>query len=343
MISRLADRTLEQIRPLFDANLAATLAGRWAAQNRLPGSLGRFEHLVVHYGLVKGTAQPVAARKGLVVFASDHGIVHEGVTAEAQDDTQRQVRQFLQGGSAAGVLCRSCHIDPLLVDVGLAAEPETGAVGRKIAGGSRSMSQTAALSTEQTVAALETGIRLAEELALRFEVVGLGQLGVGGSCAAAALLSAFSGRDAADCAQREPGLDEATFNRRVQVIRTAVNLHQGEAITPLGILRTLGGLDLAALTGFILGAAARRLPVVVDGFTAGAAAVAARALSPDSLDALIFPHVDPSRPHSYLLHFLSVQPLLDLRIQEEGGFGAALGLAMLDLALHQYAEVQGPA
>jgi nicotinate-nucleotide--dimethylbenzimidazole phosphoribosyltransferase len=126
------------------------------------------------------------------------------------------------------------------------------------------------------------------------------------------------------------------------VLRTAINLHQAEAINPFGVLRTLGGADIAAMTGFILGAATRRLPVIMDGFTAGAAALAARALAPDSLDALIFPHADPSRPHLYMLRFLSVEPLLDLRIHEEEGFGAALGLEMLDLALHQYAEVQGP-
>lgn len=343
MISKLVDRTIEQIRPLFDANLAAGLAERWAAQNRRQGSLGRLENLVIHYGLVKGSTQPVAARKGLVIFAADHGIVHEGVTAEAQDESRRLVRQFLQGGSPAGVLCRSAQIEPLLINVGLVAEADTGAIDRRIAPGAKNMSKTAALTTEEAVAAMETGIRLAEEMALRFEVVGLGQLGVGASCAASAMLSAFSGRDTADCAQREPGVDEATHNRRVQMIRAAVNLHQAECITPFGILRTLGGLDLAAMTGFILGAAARRLPVVLDGFTAGSAVLAARAMSPDSLDALIFPHVDPTRPHAYLLHFLSVEPLLDLRIHEEGGFGAALGLEMLDVALHQYAEVQRPA
>lgn len=343
MISALLDRTLEQIRPLFDANLAAALAERWAAQNRRPGSLGRLENLVVHYGLVKGTAQPVAARKGLVVFAADHGIVHEGVTTEAQDETRRQARQFLQGTSPAGVLCRSCQIDTLLVNAGMAAGSETGTIDRQISQGSQSMAKTAALTAEEAGAALETGIQLAEELALRFEVVGLGQLGAGGSCAASAMLSAFSGRDAADCTVREPGLDDAVYNRRVQVLRTAVNLHQAEAINPFGVLRTLGGADIAAMTGFILGAAARRLPVIMDGFTAGAAALAARAMAPDSLDALIFPHVDPSRPHLYMLRFLSVEPLLDLSIHEEEGFGAALGLEMLDLALHQYAEVQGPA
>lgn len=340
MISKLIAHTIEQIRPLFDANLAALLAERWAAQDRHPGSLGRLENLVLHYGLVKGSRQPVAARKGLIVFAADHGIVHEGVTVEAQDETARRVRHFLQGGSPASVLCRSSQVETLLVDVGLAHEPETGAVNRRIAAGSQSMAKAPALSADDAIAALETGIRLAEEMALRFEVVGLGQIGTGASCAASAMLCAFSGRDAADCAQQEPGLDEAAYNRRVQMIRTAVNLHQGESITPFGVLRSLGGLDLAAMTGFILGAAARRLPVVMDGFVSGAAALVARGFSGDCLDALLFPHADPTRPHSFLLRFLAVEALLDLRISEENGFGAALGLQMLDLALHQYAEVQ---
>jgi nicotinate-nucleotide--dimethylbenzimidazole phosphoribosyltransferase len=225
----------------------------------------------------------------------------------------------------------------------MASGPETGAIDCQIASGSQNMAKTPALTAGQTVAALEAGIQLAGELALRFEVVGLAQLGAGGPCAASAMLSAFSGRDPADCAVREPGLDDAVFNRRLQALRAAVHLHQAEAVTPFGILQTLGGPDIAAMTGFLLGAALRRLPVILDGFTAGAAALAARALAPDSLDALIFSHVDPSRPHLFLLRFLSVEPLLDLGIHEEGGFGAALGLEMLRLALHLYAEVHSPA
>lgn len=343
MISDLIDRTLQQIRPQFDESLAAELNLRWASQPKRTASLGRLESLVVHYGLVKGTVQPVADRKGLILFSGDHGVVHEGVTTEAQDETRRQVRQFLQGVSAASVLCRSSQIETVVVDAGMLGDKETGAVDRRIGEGSGNLAKGAAMSAAETVAAMEAGIRLAEEMALRFDIVGLGQIGVGGSCSASAMLCGYSGRDAVDSVLREPGLDEATYQRRVQVIRAGVNRNQRDAVTPFGILRSLGGLDIAAMTGFILGAAALRLPVVMDGFTSCAAAVSARGFAPDALDALMFSNAGTERPHAYVLHFLSVTPLLDLQIHEESGFASALALQLLDTALRLYAGIRAPA
>jgi nicotinate-nucleotide--dimethylbenzimidazole phosphoribosyltransferase len=342
MMTPLLKSTLERIRPLLDELLVEELTRRWAGKAKRPGSLGRLESLMIHYGLVKGTPDPAVRRMGLAVFASDHGIVHEGVTAEAQDDTQRQVRQFLRGGSAASVLCRNGRVEPVLVNAGVCGPNPAGALDRKLGEGSANLSKGPALTVEQLMAALDMGIQLCGELAERFDVVGLGQLGVGGSCAASAMLCAASGRDISDSAVREAGLDDAIFNRRIQAIRAGLHLHQNETVTPLGILRTVGGLDQAAMTGFILGAAALRLPVIVDGFTAGAAALCARALAPDSLDAVIFSHLEPQRPHAFLLRFLSVEPLLDLQIEEGSGFGAALGLQMLATALCLRAEIEDP-
>jgi nicotinate-nucleotide--dimethylbenzimidazole phosphoribosyltransferase len=339
MISPLVDQTAARIRPLFDQALASALASRWPD----PGALGRLEHLATHFGLIRGSAHPAAPRKGLILFASDHGVVHEGVTREAQDDSHAQARAFLHGSSPASVLARASHSDTLLVNVGLCGPSITGAVDRPIAPGSANFVHAPALSHEQAVAAMEAGIRLADEMALRFDVVGLGQLGGGSSCPAAAMLSAFSGRDAADCVDREPGLEDAVLQRRILAVRSAVNLHQAETVTPFGILRTLGGLDLAAIAGFLLAAAALRLPVIADGFISATAALVARAIAPDSLDAVIFPHVEPSRAHTYLLRFLAVDPLVDLNARQSNGFGAALGLQLLDLALRLHAEARHPA
>lgn len=343
MISELIDRTLQQIRPQFDEKLAAEIGSRWTSLPKQKSSLGRLENVVVHYGLVKGTAQPVADRKGLILFAGDHGVVHEGVTTEAQDDTRRHVRQFLQGVSAASVVCRSSQIEMVVVDAGMRGAKETGVVDRRVGEGSGNFAIGAALSPGDTVTAMEAGIQVAEAMALRFDIVGIGQLGVGGSCAAAAMLCGFSGRDAADSALREPGLDEATYQRRVQVIRRGVHLNKRETVTAFGILRSLGGLDIAAMTGFILGAAALRLAVMMDGFTSCAAAAAARGFAPDALDALMFSNAGAERPHTYALHFLSVAPMLDLEIREESGFGSALALQMLDTALRLYAGIRVPA
>ncbi|MBI4892632.1 MAG: nicotinate-nucleotide--dimethylbenzimidazole phosphoribosyltransferase [Acidobacteria bacterium] len=342
MKSSILGENLLAIRPLFDEKLAAALNQSWNALPKPTGSLGKLESLVVHYGLVRGTATPLARRKGLVLFAADHGVVHEGVTAGTQEETRNAVELFLRGGTAANVLCRNTHTETVVVDAGVRGAPILGTLDRKSGEGSQNFTKSAALTEQQLFNALETGIELATEFALRFDIVGLGQIGLGGGCSAAAILSALSGRDAADCTILEEGLEESLRDRRLQAVRSAVRSHQKESITPLGVLRTLGGLDLAQMTGFLLGAARRRLPVMLDGFTAGSAAALARALAPDSPDAFLFSHVTPSRPHNYLLKFLSVEPLLDLQITEETGFGAALGLQLLDTALQLHAEIGAP-
>ncbi len=342
MKSTILAENLAAIRPLFDDKLAADLTHSWTTLPKPLGSLGRLESLVVHYGLVRGTATPQARRKGLVVFAADHGIVHEGVTAGAQDETRTAVALSLRGGTPTNVLCRCSNIETVIVNAGICGSPIPGVIDRKSGEGSENFTKSPALTEEQTVHALEAGIELAAEFALRFDIVGLGQIGLGGSCSASALLAALSGREAAECTLFEEGLDDTVRDRRVQAIRTGVRFHQSSTITPLGALRALGGLDLAQLTGFLIGAARRRLPVMLDGFTTGAAAMLARALSPDSPDAFLFSHVTPHRPHAYLLKFLAVDPLIDLQITEESGFGAALGLQLLDTALHLHSEIGAP-
>ncbi|HEY3440235.1 MAG TPA: nicotinate-nucleotide--dimethylbenzimidazole phosphoribosyltransferase [Paludibaculum sp.] len=339
MISPKVRTAIESIRPMLDQNLAAKLNSQAAGQPRGALSLGSLDDVVFHYGLIRGSAEFVLHRKGLIAFASGHG-----VASEAGDNgptrTAGAVRQFLRGGSAAQVLCRHAGIEPLLVNVGLCGEEEPGALNFPIAPGTANIASTAAMTVEQTNAALEIGLQLAAEAAARFDVAGLAQIGAGGSIAAAALLSAFSGRDAAETTPQNPEDSSAGHARDVQSARTAVTRHQAEAASSFGSLRTLGGLDIAAMTGFLLGAARHRLPVVIDGFVAGVAAVVARAMAPDSLDAMIFSHREPSDAHSFLLRFLSVDPLLNLRISEAEGFGSALAIQTLESAIRLHREIR---
>ena len=332
MISPKIRTAVESIRPMLDQKLAADLNARVTSQPGQTLSLGRLDDLFIHYGLIRGSANCVLRRKGLVAFAADHGVMAE-FGSDGPVQTLRAVRQFLRGGSAAQVLCRQCGIEPLLVNVGLAGEEEPGGLNFPIAAGTMNIARGAAMSEEQTNAALEIGLHLASEAAARFDVVGLAQLGAGGDLAAAALLSALSGREAAETTVQNPGVSNSDHTGRVQSVRSAVVRHQAEAVSHFGSLRTLGGLDIAAMTGFLLGAAVHRLPVVIDGFTAGVAAAAARAMAPDSLDAMIFSHRAPVAAHAFLLKFLSVDPLLDMGFVEASGFGSALGMQMLETAI----------
>ena len=331
MISPKIRVAVESIRPMLDQNLAAALSARVNQPGR-GLSLGRLDDLYIHYGLIHGSADCVVRRKGLLAFAADHGVMAEfGVGGPAR--TLCDVRQFLRGGSAAQVLCRKCGIEPLLVNMGLAGEEEPGGLNFPIAAGTVNMARGAAMSEEQANAALEIGLQLASEAAVRFDVVGIAQIGAGGDLAAAALLSVLSGRDAAETTVQNSGDSSSEHVHRVQSVRSAVVRHQAEVVSRFGILRTLGGLDIAAMTGFLLGAAVHRLPVVFDGFSAGVAAAVSRAIAPDSLDTMIFSHRVPSPAHDLLIKFLSVEPLLDLRISEAAGFGSALAIQTLETAV----------
>lgn len=330
---------MDKIVPLLDRNVAAAIADHWTERTKNTGGLGQLEALVVHYGLIHSTAAPQIQRKGLYIFTSDHGVVQEGLTAEAQDATSGLMRQFLHGGSAAQVICRQARIEPVLVDMGGRSAGEPGALNFRVAAGSANICRGPAMTEAQVNAALEVGLQLAEEAAGRFDVVGVGQIGIGASAAASAMLSAMGGRDASETTGRNEGLDDATLNRKVQAVRTAVARNVGEIHSPLGTLRVLGGLDIAAMTGFVLGAASRRLPVVIDGFVAGAAAMVARGLAPDCLDAVMFASLSPDRAHAILMKFLSVEPILDLGIREASGLGAALAIQLLDTAVRLYHEV----
>ncbi|MGJ5817420.1 nicotinate-nucleotide--dimethylbenzimidazole phosphoribosyltransferase [Paludibaculum fermentans] len=333
---------MERIRPLLDPAVVAAITDRWTALTRNSGGLGQIEALVVHYGLIHGVSTPQIQRKGLYMFSGDHGVVQEGISAEAQDATASLCRQFLRGGSAAQVICRQARIEPVLVDMGGVSPGEPGALNYRIAAGTANICRGSAMTEAQVNSALEVGLQLADDAAGRFDVVGLGQIGVGGSVSASAMLCAMGGRDASETTGRNEGLDDATLNRKVQAVRTAVARNRADTVSPQGTLRCLGGFEIAAMTGFIIGAAARRLPIVIDGFVAGAAAMAARGLAPDCLDAVMFSHLSPDRAHAILLRFLSVEPILDLHLRESAGLGATLAIQLLETSLRLYQEISAP-
>ena len=332
MISPKICSAIESIRPMLNHEIAAAFNARVADRAKEAISLGRLDELALHYGLIRGSADNVLRRKGLIAFAADHGVAAE-TCPDGAERTLGAVRQFLRGGSAAQVMCRRAGIESLLVNVGLAGEEEPGALNFPIASGTRNITQGEAMTELESNAALEIGLRLAAEAAARFDVVGLAQIGEGCSLSAASLLSAFGGRDAAETTLQIPGESAADHLVKVQIVRSAVARHRVNTVSHFGSLRTLGGLDIAAMTGFLLGAAGHRLPVVIDGFTAGAAALVARAIAPDSLDGMIFSYRQPGAAHTFLLQFLAVEPVLDLQISDPCGLASATAIQTLETAI----------
>jgi len=322
----------------MDAHLATEIRARWTQLVLPPGSFGRLENLVVHYGLIRGKVVPSISRKGMYIFCADHGVAAEGVSLWPQDVTRTMVRTFVRGGAVINAMCRQFGIELAVVDMGVRGPAETGVVDCKIAEGTADFTRAEAMTAEQVNQALETGIVLAHEAATRLDVVGIGDMGVASTTSASAIISAVTGRDANETVGDGAGTNESSRNRKMLAVRVGINRHREHLVSPFGVLRCLGGFEIAAMTGFLLGAASVRLPVVVDGFIAGAAALLARAFAADVLDTAIFAHRSPERAHPFLLDFLHVAPQFDLDMRLGQGAGAAIGINLLETALRAYRE-----
>jgi nicotinate-nucleotide--dimethylbenzimidazole phosphoribosyltransferase len=307
-------------RPIADADLEARLRARLDALTKPPGSLGRLEDLVVQLGLIQQTETPRIGRKAMMIFCADHGVVEEGVSPYPSEVTRQMVANYHSGGAAINVLCRHGGIAPVIVDVG---------VGKP----TRNFTREPAMTRAEAEQAIETGF----SYAARAEILGAGEMGIGNTTSAAAIFSAFSGLDPTETAGRGTGLDDAGVARKVDVIRRALALHPSR--DPIQILAHLGGFEIAALTGLILGAASHRRLVMLDGFITGAAAIVARAIAPASLDYAVFAHCSAERGHRKMLAFLDARPLLHLEMRLGEGTGAALGIGLLESAVNLYSEM----
>ena len=271
------------------SELESRIRARLDSLTKPPGSLGRLEDLVVQLGLIQQTDSPKIASKKMIVFCADHGVVEEGVTPYPSEVTRQMVANFRAGGAAINVLCRHANIEPVIVDMG---------VGHP----TRNFTREPAMTRAETEQAIATGFTQAAHA----EVLGAGEMGIGNTTSAAALFSAFSGLDPSETAGRGTGLETPGLQRKIEVIRRALSLHQHN--DPIDTLAALGGFEIAALTGLILGAASRRHLVMLDGFITGAAAIVARAIDPASLDYVVFSHCSAEQGHKKMLAFLHVTP-----------------------------------
>jgi nicotinate-nucleotide--dimethylbenzimidazole phosphoribosyltransferase len=303
-----------------------------------PGSLGRLERLAVQIAGVSGSPRPRLRERLVVVMAADHGVAAEGVSAYPAAVTTQMVHNFVQGGAAINVLARQVGARVLVVDIGVAARLplELSIVHRKVAPGTANMAHGPAMTAEQASAALQVGLDLSRQDA---DVICLGEMGIGNTTAASAIVAAVSGLPVAEVTGRGTGIDDATWKRKVAVIEQALRLNQPDPRNPMDILAKVGGLEIAGLVGLVIGAAALRKVVIVDGFIATAAALLAVELCPAARSYLIAAHRSVEVGHRAALERLELEPLfaLDLRLGE--GSGAALALPIVDAALAILAEM----
>ena len=326
--------SLPALPPLDEAARAAA-AARQGSLTKPPGSLGRLETLALQLAAITGQPCPSVARKAVIVMAGDHGVTAEGVSAYPAAVTPQMVLNFVHGGAAINVLARQAGARVVVVDVGVAAElaPQPGLRVRKVALGTRNLARGPALTRPEAEAAVQAGLEtIAEEIEAGLDVVATGDMGIGNTTASTAIVAALTGAPVPALTGRGTGLDAAGVARKVAVIERALALNQPDAADALDVLAKVGGLEIAGLVGVILGAAARRVPVVIDGFISGAAALAAAALAPDVKGFLIAAHQSVEPGHAVVLERLGLEPLLRLDLRLGEGTGAALAFHLVEAA-----------
>jgi len=302
-----------------------------------PGSLGRIEGLAIDLAALQATDQPRAARAPVLLFAADHGVVAQGVSAFPAEVTVQMLANFAAGGAAIAVLARELGLPLHLRDVGTLAEgPVPGATLDKPCRGTRDLSVEAAMSTDELAHALAAGRRAVEEACEGADLVLLGEMGIGNTTAASALACALGELPPDRMVGAGTGLHEDRIALKRGVVERALALHgdriEAAACPPLEALRRLGGLEIAAMAGAMVAAAQRGVPVLVDGFVVSAAALAAVRLNTAVRDWLLFSHGSAERGHACLLEVLDATPLLQLDLRLGEGSGAALALPLLRLA-----------
>jgi len=331
----LLEDTIAAVGPL-DAAAVAAARERQEALTKPSGSLGRLEDVSVQLaGIASQCPPPLPEPAVVAVFAADHGVHAQGVSPWPQEVTAQMVANFIASGAAVNAIAAQAGAAVCVVDVGVAADLPTarGLLSRKVRPGTADMTEGPAMTLEEARLAVETGIKVAADLVDEgYRCLITGDMGIANTTASAALIAVFTGSTPALVTGRGTGIDDPTWARKVEVVRRALDLHRCDPASPLETLAAVGGLEHAALAGFILGGAARRVPVLLDGVIACAAAVAARAFAPQVTDYLIAGHLSTEPGALRALDALGLQPLLDLGMRLGEGSGAVLALPVVAAA-----------
>ncbi len=350
----LSRTVLDGILPVKTDLLAAAME-KMDGKTKPLGALGRLEPLAVQMCLVQNRLDPVISRKRLLVFAADHGITAEGVSAYPADVTAQMVDNFLRGGAAINVLCRHHGIDMKVVDMGvirdIPAHPDL--IDRKVAPGTKNFSRQPAMHPEEMLRAVESGMAVFLETQQKtsVDIIGLGEMGIGNSTSAAAIIAAMTGITPARACGRGTGVDDRGLQKKIAVVEKALSLHRPDPENAGEILCKLGGFEIAGIVGAILAAASRKIAVVLDGVISTAAGLVAWGLQPDVSGYLIAGHKSVEPAQAAALDRMGLEPLLDLDMRLGEGTGAALAMDIVDaacrimtqMASFEDARVSGPA
>ncbi|HZU71038.1 MAG TPA: nicotinate-nucleotide--dimethylbenzimidazole phosphoribosyltransferase [Ktedonobacteraceae bacterium] len=339
MRQKILDRALS-VTPLDTAAMEQARS-RQQQLTKPAGSLGRLEDIAIQMAGISGQPLPDIKHKAVIVMAADHGVAREGVSAYPAEVTPQMVHNFLRGGAAINVLARAAGARVIVVDIGVAAElAHPDLISRKVTPGTASFSLGPAMTEAQMLEAVQVGIDVFDEqLKQGVDLVATGDMGIGNTTASSAITSVLLQEPVARVTGRGTGINDEQLAHKIQVIEKAIARNAPDPGDPLDVLMKVGGLEIAGLVGVIIAAASRRVPVVIDGFISGAAALVACELNPQIGAYLFAGHVSVEQGHRLILAKLGLSPLLDLQLRLGEGTGAVLATSIIEAALRAHREM----
>ncbi|GBE35869.1 nicotinate-nucleotide--dimethylbenzimidazole phosphoribosyltransferase [bacterium BMS3Bbin07] len=319
-----------------------------AAQKRLdnltkpPGSLGRLEEFAGRLVAIYETEMPEIPRKVVFTFAGDHGVAEEGVSAYPSEVTRQMVFNFLSGGAGINVLARHAGAEVVVVDIGVDFDfqDSEGLVKKKVVHGTGNMTKGPAMTRDEALRCMEAGIELAEEYADKgFKLFATGEMGIANTTPSSAIAAVITGRPVSEVTGRGTGIGDEALKKKREVIEKAISLNRPDPKDPVDVLSKVGGAEIGGIAGLCIGAAARGIPVVVDGFISTAGALIAWSLNPVVADYLFAAHNSQETGHRAMLEHMESRPILDLDLRLGEGTGAALAMTLMDAGLKIYREM----
>lgn len=326
-------KLIQSIQPL-NQEMAAEASLHLDSLTKPPGSLGKLEAIACQAAGITGHLMPGFDKKAIIVMAGDHGVCEEGVSAFPPEVTPQMVINMLNGGAAVNVLARHAGADVICVDIGVNADLEhPQLMSRKIRRGTANMTRTAAMTRAEAEQGVLVGAELVGELAEQgYSLFATGEMGIGNTTASSAILCALGQVSPQEAVGRGTGIDPQRLEHKIDVIRRALERNMPDEQDPIDVLAKVGGLEIAGLVGVILGAAANRCPVVIDGFISSAAALVASRLAPLSVDYMIGSHLSMEQGHKRMLDAVGLHAMLQMDMRLGEGTGAALAFTLIDAA-----------
>ena len=343
----------KDIRPV-DATFYKEAQKRLDSLTKPQGSLGRLEEFAKRLVAITENLKPELDKKVIFTFAGDHGVVDEGVSAYPKEVTRQMVFNFLNGGAGINVLARHAGAEVVVVDIGVdydfsnpSVSPLTKGgikgglfVSKKVLYGTKNMRKGPAMTRDEALRCIEIGINLADEYTLKgYRIFGTGDMGIGNTTPSSAIAAVLTGKPVSEVTGRGTGISDVTLKRKIKVVEDAISLNEPDPSDPIDVLSKVGGAEIGGIAGLIIGAASKRIPVVIDGFISTAGALIAYCLEPKTMDYMFAAHNSAEIGHRAMLQKIGLSPILDLNLRLGEGTGVALAMLMIDSGLKIYKEM----